>query len=185
MMDKDRVTFVFYFFPSFFYSKVFKDIVHSFIIITNPQELSPDQKLHSIRVMPSILEFLGYTYFFGGFLIGPSFNFMEYRRFVNLEMFRIEKSEPITNGDFKQHQSTYSIDNIVHNEENFKTFVYEENEEKTLKLSKYYIPNSFAPAMNKFLNGFFWIACLIFMGDKYSFDWTLSEEFKSIPFLNR
>jgi len=39
--------------------------------------------------MPSMLEYLGYIFFFAGFMVGPAFEFMDYRRFTNMEMFRI------------------------------------------------------------------------------------------------
>ncbi|RHZ49968.1 hypothetical protein Glove_508g65 [Diversispora epigaea] len=158
-------------------------------------ELSPDQKLNSIHVMPSILEFLGYVFFLGGFLLGPAFNFMEYQQFVNMEMFRIE-SEYATNGDVKQLQQK-SINKKNNNnikgeknvqtniQTNFQTFVYKKDGETFSKFPKYYIPNGFIPAMSKLLNGLFCIVCMVSVGNKYSYDWALSEEFKSISFLNR
>jgi lysophospholipid acyltransferase len=37
---------------------------------------------------PSLLEFYGYVYFFGGFLAGPAFNFKEYCSFIDLSVFK-------------------------------------------------------------------------------------------------
>ena len=39
------------------------------------EELSPEQKETALRVMPSLLEVTGHTYFFGGFLVGPQVRF--------------------------------------------------------------------------------------------------------------
>ncbi|CAG8513991.1 12266_t:CDS:2 [Acaulospora colombiana] len=134
-------------------------------------ELTSDQKYKSIPAMPPILEFLGYVYFFGGVLIGPAFEFMEYRRFVNMEIFRVDKID--ANNPRGQ----------IHKED--KKPVQEGDDEKFSKPPKYHIPDSSSPAMAKLLSGLFWILCLISFGNKYSYDWTLSEEYRSISFFNR
>ncbi|CAH1766823.1 14917_t:CDS:2, partial [Entrophospora sp. SA101] len=55
-------------------------------------ELTSYQKLKSVTKMPSILEYLGFVFFFGGFMVGPAFEFMDYRQFTNMEMFRIDNN---------------------------------------------------------------------------------------------
>ncbi|KAI8824236.1 MBOAT, membrane-bound O-acyltransferase family-domain-containing protein [Fimicolochytrium jonesii] len=46
------------------------------------EELSEDQKKFVIRRMPGLIEYLGYVFFFGGFLVGPAFELADYRRFA-------------------------------------------------------------------------------------------------------
>ncbi|RIB14495.1 MBOAT, membrane-bound O-acyltransferase family-domain-containing protein [Gigaspora rosea] len=125
------------------------------------KELTPHQQSKSIPSLPSLLEFLGYIFFFGGFLIGPSFDFMEYRRFVNMEMYRIDKTD---------------------NNEKHK-FIKDDG--KLSKRSLYVIPNGFIPAMRKLVTGLLLIVCLVTFGGKYPFEWTLSEEYKNLSFVNR
>lgn len=53
---------------------------------TRPEkDLNQEQKLYAIRSPPTILEFLGYAFFYGGFFIGPAFEFRDYRMFINQE----------------------------------------------------------------------------------------------------
>ncbi|KAI8920321.1 MBOAT, membrane-bound O-acyltransferase family-domain-containing protein [Powellomyces hirtus] len=50
---------------------------------TRPDEdLSEDQRKLAIRKMPGLVEYLGYIFFFGGFLVGPAFEFVDYKRFT-------------------------------------------------------------------------------------------------------
>ncbi|KAI9015036.1 MBOAT, membrane-bound O-acyltransferase family-domain-containing protein [Gaertneriomyces semiglobifer] len=49
------------------------------------KDLTPDQRPLAIRKLPSLTEFLGYVFFFGGFLVGPAFEFNDYRKLVNAE----------------------------------------------------------------------------------------------------
>lgn len=51
-------------------------------------KISPDQEKFAIKHTPSIIEFLGFTFFFGGFVAGPSFEFQVYRKFTTLETFK-------------------------------------------------------------------------------------------------
>ncbi|CAG8653871.1 19051_t:CDS:2 [Gigaspora margarita] len=137
------------------------DLVHrSRSVSPVRRELTPHQKSKSIPSLPPLLEFLGYIFFFGGFLIGPSFDFMEYRRFVNMEMYRIDKT------DNEKHK-----------------FIKDDG--KLSKRSLYVIPDGFIPAMRKLVVGLFLIVCLVTFGGKYPFEWTLSEEFKNLSFVNR
>ncbi|KAJ3149130.1 lysophospholipid acyltransferase [Geranomyces michiganensis] len=48
----------------------------------NDEDLSEDQRKLAIRKMPGLIEYLGYIFFFGGFLVGPSFEFVDYKRFI-------------------------------------------------------------------------------------------------------
>ncbi|KAJ3099176.1 lysophospholipid acyltransferase [Phlyctochytrium planicorne] len=57
---------------------------------TLPEEkLSPSQKIRMVKEPPSFLEFLGYSLFFGGFLVGPAIEFSDYRRFTRGEVFNL------------------------------------------------------------------------------------------------
>ncbi|CAG8788105.1 20103_t:CDS:2, partial [Racocetra persica] len=128
-------------------------------------ELSPYQKSKSIPSLPPVLEFLGYVFFFGGFLVGPSFDFMDYRRFVNMEMYRVDKTDKIEKTD---NDKIKSIKDGV----------------KFTKGISYVIPDGSLPAMKKLTSGFFFIVCLVTFGGNYPYEWTLSEEYKNLSFFN-
>ena len=46
-------------------------------------ELSESQKQKKIVDHPSLIEFAGYVFYFGGFLVGPAFEFSDYISFIN------------------------------------------------------------------------------------------------------
>ncbi|XP_067142730.1 lysophospholipid acyltransferase 5-like [Centruroides vittatus] len=48
----------------------------------DPDKLPPDQKKTALRCRPSVLQISGFTYFFGGFLVGPQFSMRRYLDFV-------------------------------------------------------------------------------------------------------
>ncbi|KAI8800710.1 MBOAT, membrane-bound O-acyltransferase family-domain-containing protein [Cladochytrium replicatum] len=48
-------------------------------------ELGPEQISRSIHETPSLLEFLGFIFFFPGWLVGPAIEFSDYRDFTRLE----------------------------------------------------------------------------------------------------
>ncbi|KAI9105377.1 MBOAT, membrane-bound O-acyltransferase family-domain-containing protein [Phlyctochytrium arcticum] len=49
------------------------------------KELSDDQRQLAIREMPGIIEFFGYVFYFPAFLVGPSFEFRDYQKFIRRE----------------------------------------------------------------------------------------------------
>ncbi|KAF9997228.1 lysophospholipid acyltransferase [Entomortierella chlamydospora] len=58
----------------------------------NPKELSRYQTEHAITNFPSLLHYLSYVFFFPGVLVGPSFEYMDYMRFIELSQFRDPKT---------------------------------------------------------------------------------------------
>lgn len=55
-----------------------------------PQEqLSDSQKYYAIRQFPSMLDYLGYVLFFPSLLAGPSFDYVDYRRWIDTTLFDI------------------------------------------------------------------------------------------------
>ncbi|KAF9345452.1 lysophospholipid acyltransferase [Mortierella sp. AD094] len=58
----------------------------------NPKELSRYQTEHAITTFPSLLHYLSYVFFFPGVLVGPTFEYMDYIRFVELSQFRDPKT---------------------------------------------------------------------------------------------
>ncbi|KAJ3060017.1 lysophospholipid acyltransferase, partial [Quaeritorhiza haematococci] len=51
---------------------------------TRPDEdLFEDQKTKAIRKIPSLLEFLAFVFFFGGWLVGPNIEYAHYHLFMN------------------------------------------------------------------------------------------------------
>ncbi|KAJ3413171.1 lysophospholipid acyltransferase [Chytridiales sp. JEL 0842] len=47
------------------------------------EDLSDEQKTRVIRKYPSILDFLGFIFFYPAFLVGPSFDFQGYQQFIH------------------------------------------------------------------------------------------------------
>lgn len=58
------------------------------------EKLSAEQKESFLRSRPSLLETCGYTYFFGGFLVGPQFSMKRYLSFVNGHFLTDDRSPP-------------------------------------------------------------------------------------------
>ncbi|KAF9990217.1 lysophospholipid acyltransferase [Mortierella antarctica] len=61
----------------------------------NPKELSRYQQDHAVLSFPSLLHYLSYVFFFPSVLVGPSFEYMDYIRFVELTQFRDPKTGKI------------------------------------------------------------------------------------------
>ncbi|KAI5620444.1 lysophospholipid acyltransferase 5, partial [Silurus asotus] len=51
-----------------------------------PSQLSAEQKTAALQTTPSLLEVCGFSYFYGGFLVGPQFTLRNYIRLVSREM---------------------------------------------------------------------------------------------------
>jgi lysophospholipid acyltransferase len=130
--------------------------------------------------MPSMLEYLGYIFFFGAFMVGPAFEFMDYRRFTNMEMFRIgNSSKESDRKSIKRENSNHRLKQLQLVNQYYD--ICDDGE----KSDEYYVPNGFIPAMGKLSFGIFFILCFMIFGGKYPMDWTLSEEFQTISFLNK
>ncbi|KAF9421187.1 lysophospholipid acyltransferase [Podila epigama] len=61
----------------------------------NPKELSRYQQEHAITTFPTLINYLSYVFFFPAVLVGPSFEYMDYMRFVDLSQFRDPKTGKI------------------------------------------------------------------------------------------
>src|SRR5438128_2492147 len=113
----------------------------------------PHQQKFRIVQLPSILEYLGYCFFFAGFLIGPAFEFMDYRNFTTMEMFAVDQKEKDLDGD-QRHQD-----------------------------HKYYIPESVIPGLKTLAFGMIWVVGSLLFVHQYPMEWTLTDEYKNRPFL--
>uniref|UniRef100_A0A3Q1HK08 Lysophospholipid acyltransferase 5 n=1 Tax=Acanthochromis polyacanthus TaxID=80966 RepID=A0A3Q1HK08_9TELE len=51
-----------------------------------PFQLNPEQKKAALSSVPSLLEVCGFSYFYGGFLVGPQFTLRSYQRLVAGEL---------------------------------------------------------------------------------------------------
>ncbi|KAI9351348.1 MBOAT, membrane-bound O-acyltransferase family-domain-containing protein, partial [Obelidium mucronatum] len=49
------------------------------------KDLIPEFRQRAVRKFPNILEFYGYVFFFAAFLVGPAFDFNDYREYTNGE----------------------------------------------------------------------------------------------------
>ncbi|KAJ1801426.1 Lysophospholipid acyltransferase [Coemansia sp. RSA 2399] len=58
-----------------------------------PAQLSAYQKKNAIVTPPSLLEFLGYVFFFPGLAVGPAFELATYRRMVQLDSIRTMRTQ--------------------------------------------------------------------------------------------
>ncbi|KAI8349248.1 MBOAT, membrane-bound O-acyltransferase family-domain-containing protein, partial [Mortierella sp. GBAus27b] len=61
----------------------------------NPKELSKYQQEHAITTFPNLLHYLSYVFFFPGVLVGPTFEYMDYIRFIDLTQFKDSKTGKI------------------------------------------------------------------------------------------
>lgn len=50
---------------------------------------------HSVDRMPSLIEFYSYIYYYGGVLVGPCYEYIDYINYTNLNMFKSDKSKNI------------------------------------------------------------------------------------------
>ncbi|KAG0262949.1 lysophospholipid acyltransferase [Actinomortierella ambigua] len=62
----------------------------------NPKDLSRHQQLQAIQEFPPLLHYLSYIFFFPAVLVGPSFDYADYIRFVNLQSFTDPATGKIT-----------------------------------------------------------------------------------------
>ncbi|RUS33129.1 MBOAT, membrane-bound O-acyltransferase family-domain-containing protein, partial [Jimgerdemannia flammicorona] len=53
-------------------------------------KLSEYQRSKQIRTFPSLIEYMGWALFFGGFLGGPAFEFADYKNFVDMTVFTVK-----------------------------------------------------------------------------------------------
>ncbi|KAJ2962621.1 hypothetical protein NQZ79_g2208 [Umbelopsis isabellina] len=61
---------------------------------TRPQEkLTEYNKAMAVRQFPSLIEYFGWVLFFGGFIAGPANEYMDYKRFVTMEVFTDDKGK--------------------------------------------------------------------------------------------
>jgi lysophospholipid acyltransferase len=52
-------------------------------------ELTDFQKEHAIRTMPSILDYIGYVFFFPAMMAGPAFDYADYSQYITTTMFTL------------------------------------------------------------------------------------------------
>ncbi|KAL9090422.1 MAG: hypothetical protein Q9159_001951 [Coniocarpon cinnabarinum] len=53
------------------------------------QDIGNFQKEHRIKEIPNLLDYMGYCFFFPGLLIGPAFDYIDYKRYIETSMFDI------------------------------------------------------------------------------------------------
>ncbi|KAK9362732.1 MBOAT, membrane-bound O-acyltransferase family-domain-containing protein [Lipomyces starkeyi] len=118
-------------------------------------ELSSIQKDRALPTLPTIIDYLTYVFFFPSLLVGPSFDYAEFRRWLDFSMFDVESTAPQPmNG-------------------------------KLRKVRKRKIPRSGRVAARKALEGVFWIGLWIGLGTVLSPKYILSNEFRARSFLFR
>lgn len=62
---------------------------------TQPQgSLSDFQKMRAVKKHPSLLDFVTYAFFFPSVLTGPSFDYEEFRQWIDLSMFDVTANDP-------------------------------------------------------------------------------------------
>ena len=66
-------------------------LASSFLVFQ--ETLSKENKVTALKKIPSLLEVMGHTYFFGGFLVGPQFPMQRFQAFVKGAF-----SDPVTGG---------------------------------------------------------------------------------------
>lgn len=58
-------------------------------------QLTAFQKDRAIRVHPSLLDFLAYAFYFPSLLTGPSYDYAEFHRWIDLSMFDVTINDPV------------------------------------------------------------------------------------------
>ena len=53
------------------------------------QDISDFQKQHRLKEMPGLLDYAAYALFFPGLMIGPAFDYVEYKRYIETSMFDV------------------------------------------------------------------------------------------------
>lgn len=56
------------------------------LYLISQSQLSAEQKTSALSSVPSLLEVCGFSYFYGGFLVGPQFTMRSYQRLVAREL---------------------------------------------------------------------------------------------------
>lgn len=56
--------------------------------------LTPEQQRYAVVGVPTLLEVCGFSYYYGGFLVGPQFSMCKYRQFVTGELTDVEGQRP-------------------------------------------------------------------------------------------
>ena len=59
-----------------------------------PEYLIDSQKEHAIYEIPGFLDYTGYVLFFPSFMVGPAFDYVDYRRFLDTTMFEAPPDGP-------------------------------------------------------------------------------------------
>ncbi|KAI4663230.1 hypothetical protein J4E90_003101 [Alternaria incomplexa] len=52
-------------------------------------ELSEQQRAHAIRTMPSMIDYVGYVFFFPALMAGPAFDYADYSQYITTTMFTL------------------------------------------------------------------------------------------------
>nr|CAB3263477.1 lysophospholipid acyltransferase 5 [Phallusia mammillata] len=60
----------------------------------NEEKLWGDQKERAIKDLPSLLEMFGFSYFYGGYIVGPQFPLQRFRAMINGELTDVPGSKP-------------------------------------------------------------------------------------------
>jgi lysophospholipid acyltransferase len=74
--------------------KVAHQLQFGMFVVRTSQELSAHEKEKQVKEMPSVLEFLGYIYFFPSFLAGPHIYFADYKRYIRTHRERTQPQSP-------------------------------------------------------------------------------------------
>ncbi|KAK9246727.1 MBOAT, membrane-bound O-acyltransferase family-domain-containing protein [Lipomyces tetrasporus] len=119
-------------------------------------ELSSIQKDRALTTLPPVIDFLTYVFFFPSLLVGPSFDYAEFRRWLDFSMFEVESAaKQAVNGKPRKAPR------------------------------KRKIPRSGRVAARKALEGVLWIGLWIGLGRVLSPKYILSNEFRARPFVFR
>jgi lysophospholipid acyltransferase len=57
---------------------------------TDQTKLSGYNKRMMVTEYPTLVEYFGWIFFFGGFLVGPSSEYMDYKRFITMQVFDVK-----------------------------------------------------------------------------------------------
>lgn len=135
------------------------------------------QKNSALPSVPSLLEVLGFSYFYGGFLVGPQFTLLRYQQLVNRELTdcrgkppsRSETQSNIAKVKWTQRATAHTPWKIIRI---YNVSVY------LLPALSHYSSTSVVPAMKRFALGFFYLVVFAVFSTYYQDSYFTTDEFE-------
>ncbi|PRP79173.1 putative membrane-bound O-acyltransferase [Planoprotostelium fungivorum] len=126
------------------------------------EELTPYQEEKKLSEVPPLLEYLGFVFYFPGLMVGPSIEYMDYRKFTDLSMFSADADKLVKRRETEEKR--VSVDG---------------------KMQRIEIPNSKRTAAKSLLLGVFFFGIFGALGPKFSYNQVLKSSWDDTSVLYR